>query len=125
MLTDKRFKIGIIAILTLVLVGGGIYFLFFNKPDPVPPLATGEFRNSGVFTVDANRQECIYPPENKCLVLDGELFYTEIHGFNHQEGFEYEIDLKVIIPETARPQDLDEYRDIRYELVEIIKKTAI
>ena len=73
--------------------------------------------------VGPERVECVGVAPMKCLVVDGEWFYDEIEGFEHQEGYEYRLRMEQYDAWPDReepPQDAGRYG---YRLIEVIDKT--
>ena len=73
--------------------------------------------------VGPERVECVGIALMECLMVDGEFFYDEIEGFEHQEGYEYRLRIEQYDawPDMEEPpQDAGRYG---YRLIEIISKT--
>ncbi len=73
-------------------------------------------------SVGPEREPCVGVAPQSCLVVDGELFYQEIDGFDHQPGYRYRISMEQyeLWPEGEEvPQDASLYG---YRLVEVIEK---
>ena len=69
------------------------------------------------FNVEPQKKDCVGVSKMKCFVVDGELFYDSIEGFDFKEGNEY----KIIVARTEKenvPQDASKYS---YQLVEVLK----
>ena len=73
-------------------------------------------------TVGSELEDCAGPASMKCLLVNGELFYDTIEGFDHEEGFYYrlKIEREDAFPGEEPPQDSSRYR---YRLIEEISKT--
>ena len=72
-------------------------------------------------TVGSELEDCQGPPSMKCLVVNGELFYNTIEGFDHEEGYYYRltIERQDLYPGGEPPEGEARYR---YRLVEIMDK---
>ena len=72
-------------------------------------------------TVGPEREDCVGSAPMRCLVVDGELFYDPIEGFEHQEGYEYQLKIEQYDawPGQEPPQDAGRYG---YRLIEMISK---
>lgn len=74
--------------------------------------------------VDSVRVDCVGSSPRKCLrVKDAEdaewsLFYSDIEGFEYEEGFLYELRVDVT-PVESPPADV---ASLRFELVEVVSK---
>lgn len=71
------------------------------------------------------RAECYGPFRRMCLVVDGELFYDEIEGFEHKPGYEYRLRIMRYYAwpgEKEPPQDAGRYG---YRRLELISKTRV
>lgn len=69
------------------------------------------------FNIAPEKQDCVGVTLMKCLVVNGELFYDSIEGFEFKEGTEYEI----VVARTERenvPADASKYT---YQRVEVLK----
>ncbi len=69
------------------------------------------------FTIEPYKQDCVGVAPMRCLVVNGELFYDSIQGFEFEEGTEYE----VLVARTERenvPADASKYQ---YRRVEVLK----
>lgn len=74
-------------------------------------------------TVGPEMVDCVGVGPMKCLVVDGELFYDPIDGFEHEEGYTYRLKIERFnqFPEDEEPpQDASLYG---YRLLEVISKT--
>ena len=68
------------------------------------------------------RVECYGPFRRMCLVVDGEFFYQEIDGFDHEPGYEYRLRIErhdAFPGQKEPPQDAGRYG---YRLLEMISK---
>ena len=73
-------------------------------------------------TVGPQTEECIGEALQTCLVVDGELFYDDIEGFEYEEGYRYLIRMEQYDawPDLDEPpQDASQYG---YRLIEILEK---
>ena len=73
-------------------------------------------------TVGPEREACHGPFPQQCLVVDGELFYDAIEGFEHEAGYRYRLRIEQYdrFPgETEIPQDTGRYG---YRLVAVLGK---
>lgn len=90
-------------------------------PTPIPsPTPEGTVRE---VTVGPEREECTGSAPQLCLVVDGELFYDEIDGFQHEAGYQYRLRIEQYDrwPGQAEiPQDAGRYA---YRLLELLEKT--
>ena len=70
------------------------------------------------------REDCVGVAEMRCLVVDGFLFYSEIDGFDYQEGYEYRILMEQYeaYPGQEIPADAGRYG---YRLIEVLEKTRV
>ena len=74
-------------------------------------------------SVGPARVECYGPFRRMCLIVDGQFFYEEIDGFNHEPGYEYRLRIErydAFPGQKEPPQDAGIYG---YRLVEVIAKT--
>lgn len=80
-----------------------------------------------VVTIGPEIVDCIGTFPQKCLIVNGELFYDSIEGFNHESGYIYELEIKRI--KRCNPKILSDcLQDIgiyQYSLVKEISKKAI
>ena len=83
-----------------------------------------EIYASEVLTVNVESEtvDCEGFAPMKCLVIDGQLFYSGIEGFEFEDGYQYtlQIERQQIYEENNAPQDGDLYR---YKLIQIMKKS--
>ena len=73
-------------------------------------------------TVAPHRAECVGVALMECLVVDGELFYGEIEGFEHEAGYVYRLRIERYDPWPEMeepPADASEYG---YRLIEVVSK---
>lgn len=70
------------------------------------------------------REDCVGVAEMRCLVVDGFLFYSEIDGFDYQEGYQYRILMEQYeaYPGQEVPADAGRYG---YRLLEVLEKTGV
>ena len=74
-------------------------------------------------TVGSQLEDCEGTPTMKCLVVNGELFYNEIEGFDYEDGYVYRLKIEredLYYGDAEPPQDAFRYR---YRLVEVMRKT--
>ena len=71
------------------------------------------------FQIASYLEDCIGVSPQKCMVINNELFYDQIQGFEYQEGTEYTITVRQIPVAEPVPQDASAYT---YELVEILEE---
>ena len=72
--------------------------------------------------VAPHRAECVGVAPMECLVVDGELFYGEIEGFQHEAGYVYRLRIERYDPwpdMEEPPADASEYG---YRLIEVVSK---
>ena len=73
-------------------------------------------------TVGPELIDCVGPAPMKCLEVDGKLFYTDIDGFEHEEGYTYRLKIERYEAFPGEPpQDASRYG---YRLIEVISRTA-
>ncbi len=73
--------------------------------------------------VAAETRECPWLVPMELLVVDGECFYGDIRGFDHEDGFEYTLSVrKTRKAEEELQTDSSEYR---YELLEVLSKSEV
>ena len=69
-------------------------------------------------------EDCVGVAPMRCMVVDGELFYGEIEGFEHEAGYQYLIRMERYDPWGGRPPPADaSWRG--YRLVEVLEKTRV
>lgn len=91
-------------------------------PEPPTPTPTPDATVLEV-TVGPAREECTGSAPQLCLVVNGELFYDEIQGFQHEAGYRYRLRIEQYDrwPGQAEiPQDAGRYA---YRLLELLEKT--
>ena len=73
-------------------------------------------------TVGSELEDCVAVDRMKCLVVNGELFFDTIEGFDYEEGFYYRLRIQRedLYPGEDPPQDMSRYR---YRLLEVLSKT--
>ena len=94
-------------------------------PDPTPPpdeVMDGEMY--GVI-VGPKLVECVGLAPRKCMVVDDQLFYDTIEGFQYEEGYIYR--LKIVRDDRwpdrhEPPTDVSRYR---YRLIKVISMTSV
>lgn len=75
-------------------------------------------------TVGPELKDCVGVAPMKCLVVDGELFYETIEGFDFEEGFTYRLKIErydAWPDDEEPPQDASIYG---YRLIEVMSKTS-
>ena len=75
-------------------------------------------------TVGPELEDCVGIAPMKCLVVDGELFYETIEGFDFEKGFTYRLKIErfnACPDEEEPPQDASIYG---YRLIEVMSKTS-
>ena len=73
-------------------------------------------------TVGPELVDCVGAAPMRCLVVDGELFYEPIEGFEHENGYEYRLVMEQYDAwpgQEEPPQDASRYG---YRLIEVISK---
>ena len=67
-------------------------------------------------------EDCVGVAPMRCMVVDGELFYDEIEGFEHEDGYRYRIRMERYDPWGGGepPADASAWG---YRLVEVVEKT--
>ncbi|MCY4374452.1 MAG: DUF4377 domain-containing protein [Spirochaetaceae bacterium] len=75
-------------------------------------------------TVWPELKDCVGEGPRKCRVVDGELFYSRIEGFDYQEGYHYRLRIERFeaYPGQEPPADASRYR---YRLLEVLAKTLL
>ena len=70
--------------------------------------------------------DCVGVSNQKCLVVDGDLFYDRIVGFEHESGNRYKLQIKRTLAwGTTDPAQIPADAGLyKYELLEVISKTA-
>ena len=67
--------------------------------------------------------DCVGVGPMKCMVVDGNFFYSQVEGFDYEEGYVYELRIEKYDAwpgEKEPPQDASMYG---YRLIEVISKT--
>lgn len=74
--------------------------------------------------IGPEREDCVGVAPMRCLVVDGFLFYSEIDGFDYQEGYQYRILMEQYeaYPGQEIPADAGRYG---YRLLEVLEKTGV
>ena len=75
------------------------YYLQKGETDTVaiPEKKEEVIKDTVQITVAPKTSYCVGVAPMDCLVVDGELFYDEISGFNYEPGFEYVLGVKKYI----------------------------
>lgn len=73
------------------------------------------------FSVGPERVACVGAAPMECLVVDGELFYDEIEGFEFEEGYRYRVEVERYErwPGEEPPQDAGRYG---YRLLRVLER---
>lgn len=66
-------------------------------------------------------EDCVGVAPMRCMVVDGELFYDEIEGFEHEEGYRYRIRMERYDPWGGGEPPADASAR-GYRLVEVVEK---
>ena len=87
--------------------------------------ACGSPAGSGTLEVmvDPELKECVGLDPMQCMVVDGELFYSRIDGFDYEEEYVHKLKIERYDAwpnEEGPPQDASRYG---YRLIETISKT--
>ena len=66
-------------------------------------------------------EDCVGSAPMRCLVVDGDLFYDDIEGFEHEAGYRYRLRMEHYDrwPGQAPPADASKYG---YRLIEVVEK---
>lgn len=91
-------------------------------------LLTSCATSNELFYIASEKQDCVGVAKMQCLLVktdkhqaDWEYFYSNIKGFNFEEGFEYT--LKVRVDEIKNPPA--DQANKEYTLIKIIEKKAV
>ena len=90
-------------------------------PTPIPPPTPDGTVQEVV--VGPEQVECTGSAPQLCLLVDGELFYDEIEGFEYEAGYIYRLRIEEYDRwpgQTEIPQDAGRYG---YRLLELLAKT--
>ena len=71
--------------------------------------------------VGAELVDCVGVAPMRCMVVDGELFYGAIEGFEHEAGFRYRIRMERYDPWGGEPPPADASA-YGYRLVEVVER---
>lgn len=88
---------------------------------PEAPDATGEILT---VTIGPELVDCVAVGPWECMVVDGELFYEAIDGFDYEEGYTYRIRMErydAWPDQDEPPQDASKYG---YRLIEVISRES-
>ena len=92
-----------------------------TTPTPIlPPTPDGTVQE---VVVGPEQVECTGSAPQLCLLVDGELFYDEIEGFEYEAGYIYRLRIEEYDRwpgQTEIPQDAGRYG---YRLLELLAKT--
>ena len=91
-----------------------------NEPEESQTSQTNANEQGDILTfqIAPYTQDCVGVAPMKCLVVNNELFYDEIQGFQHQQGTEYIIKVQRTKRENT-PADAGAYI---YQLVEVVEE---
>ena len=90
---------------------------------PAPTTAPAPNGSVQEVVVGPERMECTGSAPQLCLIVDGELFYDEIEGFEYEAGYIYRLRIEEYDRwpgQTEIPQDAGRYG---YRLLELLAKT--
>ena len=122
----------------LLAVVGLVFAVACRAPEPTPlppPAATSEPPAAVAatptnpdrvqeVTVGPQRVDCVGSAPQMCLVVDDELFYDEIDGFEHEAGYAYRLRIEEYDRwpgQTEIPQDAGRYG---YRLLAVLEKKS-
>lgn len=74
--------------------------------------------------VGPKRVECFGVGRMECLVVNGELFYDRIDGFEHEEGHSYRLRIETYDRWPDREEPPQDAGRFGYRLIDVISKTA-
>jgi hypothetical protein len=118
--TAMRHVLRVCAIVVALAIAAGCK----DHPDPeISEASSGD--SVRTFFVSHTKVDCVGVAPMKCLQIresrgaDWTLFYSQIEGFDYEEGYDYE--LRVRLEEVENPPA--DAASIRYELVELVSKT--
>ena len=69
-------------------------------------------------------EDCVGVAPMRCMVVDGGLFYDEIEGFEHEEGYRYRIRMERYDPWGGEEPPADA-SSRGYRLVEVVEKARV
>lgn len=75
--------------------------------------------------VGSELEDCVGVAPMKCMIVNGELFYDAIDGFDYEPGYEYKIKIERFDAWPDReepPQDAGRYG---YRLIEVMERTKV
>ena len=72
-------------------------------------------------SVGPELEDCVGSAPMRCMVVDGDLFYDDIEGFEHEAGYRYRLRMERYDrwPGQAPPEDASKYG---YRLIEVVEK---
>ena len=72
-------------------------------------------------SVGPELEDCVGSAPMRCMVVDGELFYDDIDGFEHEAGYQYRLRMERYDrwQGQAPPADASKYG---YRLIEVVEK---
>ena len=93
-----------------------------GRPSPTEPPRESRETTTLEVTVGPETEQCVGVAPQTCLVVDGQLFYDEIAGFDYEPGYTYRIVMEQYDrwPGREPPQDAGQYG---YRLIEVLEKT--
>ena len=94
-----------------------------EPPMPTPTQPTAPNGSVQEVVVGPEQVECTGSAPQLCLIIDGELFYDEIEGFEYEAGYIYRLRIEEYDRwpgQTEIPQDAGRYG---YRLLELLAKT--
>ena len=97
-----------------------------STPAPAATAAPGATPADGTVqevTVGPERVECQGVAPQRCLVVDGLLFYSEIEGFEHEPGYDYRLRIERYDAWPGQAEPPADAASHGYRLLEIISKT--
>lgn len=97
-------------------------FVEMGAPEPVATPTAAPAADGSVImevVVGARREYCVGVAPMECLVVDGNLFYSEIEGFTHTPGYMYRLRIERYDPWGGKepPADAGLYA---YRLLEVL-----
>ena len=72
-------------------------------------------------SVGPELEDCVGSAPMRCMVVDGELFYDDIEGFEHEAGYRYRLRMERYDrwPGQETPADASKYG---YRLIDVVEK---
>ncbi|PID70525.1 heat-shock protein [bacterium DOLZORAL124_38_8] len=80
--------------------------------------------NIEIFKIAPQTQKCTGVVEMDCLVVNGELFYDSIDGFEFENGYNYELEVeKKQLCDSKNPSECPQDKGMyQYTLKKVLKK---